>query len=167
MKVSELSRRVALTATAVALSAGTAIVGASSSEAAQPGSSTPVRSAVIMSTSDGQLSDSDSSRDANGKFAAGSATYTRSTNKLVTNLHVTTPYLFVGARGTLTATVYADTPWGPYPLWSVSKELTACGLWDPTCSSSPAQTWKDTPSYWDAQKVQQYASYVDVTVSVS
>jgi len=127
----------------------------------------PASSAVIMSVTDGQLSDSDVLRLSNGKYASGSATYTRSTNSMSTTLHVATPYLLVGARGTVTMTVYADTPFGRYPLWTFSHGLTACGLWDFTCSSSPTQTWKDTPSYWDAQRVQQYGSSVDTTVSVS
>ena len=134
-----------------------------SSAAAAPAAT---NAAVSSYVTDPVLSDSASLRLSNGKYASGFATYTRSTNKLTSTLHVTTPYLFVGARGTITATVYADTPFGPMPLWTVSQALTACGLWDPSCSSSPAQTWTNTPSYFDWQKVQQYATFVDVSVNV-
>jgi hypothetical protein len=101
-----------------------------------------------------------------GKFADGNATYLRGDNHLETSLHVVSPYLFVGARGTVTTTIYADTPWGPYPLWQVAHGLTACSTTDPTCSSQPSQSWDDYPSYWDQQRIQQNASRMEVTVTV-
>lgn len=122
---------------------------------------------VPLSVTDNQLSDYDSSRLSNGKFADATSTYTRSTNKLVTTLHVATPYLFVAARGNVTTTVYADTPFGRTPVWQTTHSLQACGLWDPSCSSSPTQTWTDYPSYFNAQTIQTYASSIDAVVSVS
>lgn len=140
-------------------------VGAASAATLSP--STQVSpSAAPMSVTDGQLSGHNSSTLANGKFSDGTATWTRSSNQLVTTLHVSTPYLFVAARGTVTETIYADTPWGKYPLWSVSHSLTACAKTDLTCSSDVSQTWTDYPSYWDAQKIQTYASSMDVAVTV-
>jgi hypothetical protein len=161
MNIKALLVAPAMITTALLAGGGPASAATLSPSAQAPSSSVP------MSLSEGQLSGYASSRTSDGKFSDGSATWTRSNNQLVTSLHVSTPYLFVGARGTVTETIYGDTPWGRYPLWTVSHSLTACGKWDPTCSSDPSQTWTDYPNYWDAQRIQTYASSMDVTVTVN
>ncbi|MFE4835871.1 hypothetical protein ACFRAU_14480 [Arthrobacter sp. NPDC056691] len=155
-----------LVAPAMIASALLAGGGPASAATLTPTSTQASPTSTPMSISDGVLIGYDSSRSSDGKFSAGSATWTRSSNQLVTSLHVSTPYIFVAARGTVTATIYGDTPLGKIPLWSVSHDLTACAKADFTCSSDPSETWTDYPNYWDAQRIQMYGSSMEVTASV-
>ena len=126
---------------------------------------TPVKP-VVTSATDNQLSESDSVRTPGGKYVSGSSTYTRNRNSMQSHLRVATPYLFVGARGTLTTTVYGKGKSGEYPLWVVSHSLPACGLLNRTCPHNAVSSWMDTPPSAAARRIQKEASFIVVKVTV-
>lgn len=126
---------------------------------------TPVNS-VVTSVTDKSLSDADSVRTPGGKYVSGTSTYTRNRNSMRSHIQVATPYLFVGARGTLTTTVYGKGKRGAYPLWVVSHSLPACGLLNPTCTHKAVSAWMDTPPSKAARKIQKEASSIVVKVTV-
>lgn len=112
-------------------------------------------------------------RTPDGKAEDGSATFTSRPTSLVnpvemkTHLHVSNPYWFVGARGSITATVYAHTIYGDVAVWSVRHDLTACAKTDPSCSSAPTGDWTDHPDLADVKKIQKGASYMVTTLTLN
>jgi len=112
---------------------------------------------------DSHLSDQEHLVSTQGKRVSSTVFYNRAANRLTTTLNVSSPFLFYGARGTSTTTVYSAT-WAP--LWTVSHSLTACGVWD-GCSSDVTSTLQHTPPASLAGAVHQQGAYVVTTVAVS
>jgi hypothetical protein len=116
---------------------------------------------------------SGSYRTPDGKVETGDATFTSRPGQtvnpvqLVTHLHISNPYWFVGARGSITVTIYHDTVWGPVAMWTVTHALTACGKTDPTCSSAPSGGWTDLPSARQITKFEKGANYMTVQLALS
>jgi hypothetical protein len=116
---------------------------------------------------------SGSYRTPDGKAETGDATFTSRPGQtvnpvqLVTHLHISNPYWFVAARGSITVTVFHKTAWGPVPMWTVSHSLTACGKTDPTCSSAPSGGWTDLPKPRQVAKFEKGADYMTVQLALN